>query len=112
MSNDNNFIIALPQNGSVPILSVTSESQIFVYPSHASGLREVAFLGDKKHAISYASDFDLNIWCLQKQKHKGVLRGHKLMVQFIAVTSDSRYPVSGSCDVTIRIWDIKSKNLC
>ena len=80
-----------------------------MFPSHASGLREVAFLGDKKHAISYASDFDLNIWSLQKQKHKGVLRGHKLMVQCIAVTSDSRYPVSGSCDVTIRIWDIKSK---
>jgi WD40 repeat protein len=40
-----------------------------------------------------------------------VLKGHTDYVTFIAITSDSKYIVSGSCDKTVRLWNIKEK-LC
>merc|ERR1719265_1207514 len=63
--------------------------------------------------LSASRDKSLIIWNLVKDDEKpGVahrrLTGHSHFVQDVAISSDGQFALSGSCDGTLRLWDLNS----
>ena len=48
-------------------------------------------------------------WEIGKPSRVTSLKGHTKCIMSVAVTSDSKYIVSGSEDKTVRIWSIEEK---
>jgi WD40 repeat protein len=67
----------------------------------ADGRRAVSAEG---HSDLYFSD--LYIWDLYSGQCLGTLRGHTDSVTAVALTPDGRRVVSGSWDLTLRVWDL------
>ena len=51
----------------------------------------------------------MRIWSLQEKTQEAVLHGHAEEVYSVAITSDSKYIVSGGRDKTVRIWNLQQK---
>ena len=51
----------------------------------------------------------MRIWNLQDKTQEAVLQGHTHWVNSVAITSDSKYIVSGGQDKTVRIWNLQDK---
>merc|ERR1740117_2773452 len=63
--------------------------------------------------LSASRDKSLIIWNLVKEDERpGVahrrLTGHSHFVQDVAISSDGQFALSGSCDSTLRLWDLNS----
>jgi WD40 repeat protein len=60
---------------------------------------------------SGGTDKAIYLWHLDHPQPLITLTGHRLAIQTLAVSPESRYLASGSSDATVKIWDLSRKNL-
>ena len=51
----------------------------------------------------------MRIWSIQEKSEEDALQGHTDEIHCIGITSDNKFIVSGSADMTLRIWNFKEK---
>jgi WD40 repeat protein len=96
---------------------------------HGDGVNAVAVSHDGCHALSGSSDKTLRLWDLQRGQQiqlytrtiglsnlRGfqdmeVLLSHSHWINAVAITSDSRWALSGSHDRTLKVWDLRTGEL-
>ena len=55
------------------------------------------------------SNNTIEIWNLKKCKSKIALKGHSHEIMSLAATIDNKYIISGSLDMTVRVWRIRTR---
>ena len=87
-----------------------------VLEGHTSDVWALALTADGKRAVSASSDHTLRMWDLEGNRWMRLLRGHRRprvleghadAVWAVALTADGKRAVSGSCDHTLRVWDLE-----
>ncbi|NEP22897.1 hypothetical protein [Moorena sp. SIO3I6] len=75
-------------------------------------LTTISITPDGNHVISGSTNSNINVWHLQTQKLRFVLKGHHQEITSLAITPDGKYLVSGSKDKTIKIWNLETRKQC
>src|ERR1043166_8672946 len=68
-------------------------------------LRGAVFSHDGRNVATISSDNDVRIWSADGKSAPLVLRGHLLEVKSLAWSADDSLLVSGSLDLTARVWN-------
>jgi guanine nucleotide-binding protein G(I)/G(S)/G(T) subunit beta-1 len=61
--------------------------------------------------ISSSGDQSINLWNIENEKMIHKLKGHESDVNSISMSS-GQIIASGSCDFSIRLWDVRLEDLC
>ena len=69
-----------------------------------------AITNDSSYIASASyDDYIISLWKLKEKKLKAVFKGHESVVTALVFTSDNKYIISASSDLTIRKWNIVEK---
>lgn len=84
-------------------------SAIHELAQHEGYLSCCRFITDKE-IITSSGDSTCILWDLEKKTPKNVFNDHTGDVMSVAVHADSNLVVSGSCDATTKLWDLRTAN--
>lgn len=129
-------VFALTFNSDYSILASGSEDEANVKLWNASTWREIRTLGEKKtaglleqlHPVAFSPDgkliaagflgFDEKqgryayhrtfVWSVKTGERLFTFEGHKLDIGALVFTPDNRFLISGSNDMTIKFWNLKT----
>ena len=104
-SPDGRYIAAAFDDGTVRILSATSDQTTLQLPAVYS----VATSGDGAIIVNGSEDALVRVWDAQTgEATLPPLRGHGGLIKTVAISPDGRLIASGSGDCTVRLWDAQS----
>ncbi|OLE66629.1 MAG: hypothetical protein AUI36_07330 [Cyanobacteria bacterium 13_1_40CM_2_61_4] len=70
----------------------------------------LAFSPDSKILAASRSD-GVVLWNIAEQRVEGKLKGHDREVHPVVFSPDGKFIATGSADMTVRLWDSKSRQL-
>ena len=112
ITSDNRSIVSVSYDCSIRIWSIKEKSIDSVMGPFEFFINGLAFTSDSAYIILCS---DHNTVGISRFDHKKMkiewLEGHTSAVTSVAVSSDNLYIVSGSCDKTIRIWNLTEKRI-
>lgn len=116
VSPDGNWVASLELYGTVWIWSMSTHEVISVLKGQEkTRANSVAFSPDGKYILTgfmdfYVIIFRIVVWNVQTGKTVGDwVRGHTSTVSSIVFSAEGDEFTSGSCDGTIRVWDMRSR---
>ena len=63
---------------------------------------------DENHIVLGLWDWTVRVLDLKKKLKKTVLKGHQDSITSVACTANSRFAISASMDMRIRVWKLSS----
>ncbi len=114
ISPDGKYIISGAGDRKIQIIDLLSAKDINTL-SVTGDVNSITIDLDKKYIITEylkrdTNNYDIKILDIESCKCLKILKGHKNLVQYVIISSDSKYIVSGSNDKTIKIWDYNTGN--
>jgi WD40 repeat protein len=104
-SPDSKYIAAGLKIGSVHLLDLRSQKEIWSAVAHSGEIRALAFNPDGKRLVSGGGDRDVKLWDVATGQEILRLRAHTDAVHSLAFTPDGHRLISAGKDRTLRIWN-------
>lgn len=131
MTADRYFAVSASWDNTVRLWALTTGESLKTFKGHDDYVRCVAVTPEGRFALSGGNDKTLRLWSLATEKYLEIFqglripledayksaelttdkclrtfRGHEGEVDTLAITPDGRFVVSGSWDMTLRMWEI------
>jgi WD40 repeat protein len=116
LSRDAARALSGSSDNTLRLWDLTTNQSVAVLEGHKDSVMSVALSSDGARALSGSSDNTLRIWDLANLKCLAVLKGHTHSVSGlkdhthsvwgVALSSNAALGVSGSCENTLRLWDL------
>ena len=107
ITSENRYIVSASDDCTLRIWSVDKGINLAVLEG-ALFASKILITFDNKYIVSDSHN-SLRIWNLKKRKSKIVLEGHTCGIMSLAATIDNKYIISGSLDMTVRVWRIRTR---
>ncbi|CUM66149.1 uncharacterized protein PRCAT00003806001 [Priceomyces carsonii] len=75
---------------------------------HERSLTQVKYNREGDLILSVSKDNSASVWFSSNGERLGTLEGHRGTIWSIAVDSDSKFCVTGSADLTIKLWKVET----
>ncbi len=122
ISTDSRTIVSGGEDGKVQIWDRSGQELGTTIPGHKLGVRAIAISADghtivsggdgtKEAFLSGDKDGTVRIWDRAGKSIGTPLKGHKGVVNSVAISADGQTIVSGGQDGTVRIWDRSGKSI-
>jgi WD40 repeat protein len=88
--------------------------QQYVFVGHLARITSVAISYDDRHAISSSGhkgsteENFIRVWDISTKAQIFILKGHFNLINSLSVTADNKFIVSGSKDMTVRLWNLEN----
>ena len=106
-TSDSKYYISASADRSIRLFNIIDKEEEFNFDKNDGYVFALYLSTDGTKLYSGASDKIARVRTIGTKNNKVVsLKGHEKCIMSVAVTSDSKYIVSGSEDKTLRIWDI------
>lgn len=90
---------------SVGLWSLSGNEPVWL-DGHEAAANAVAFLPDRRHAVSVGDDFTLILWEIDTGEMLHRFEGHKGKLLSVAISSDGRIAATSGWDGWIGLWDL------
>ena len=107
ITSDNKYIVSASGNQVIEIWSVNKRVRLGALKCLYLTSKQLITL-DNEYIVSSANEV-LVIWNLKKLKEKMRLKGHTSKIMSLSSTIDNRYIISGSFDMTVRVWKVMTR---
>ncbi len=98
----------LPETETALLSAMAQISTQRVFQGHSSWVLAVAFLPDRKYALTASRDNSVVLWDTETGEQVRRFTGHTSDVNSIAVSHDGKLMITGSSDSTASLWDINT----
>jgi WD40 repeat protein len=112
-SDSRRLVSAGASDPAIKVWDADGEKLLFEIRYHLNNNSSVAISPDGRLIASPGPSLTpdtptVNIWDAETRKLRRTLKGHKRYAWKVAFSPDGRYLASGSCDSTIKIWDMQA----
>ena len=109
-----NFFTVVSQNSIIFCYDVNNDNLPRRLKGHDSKINCMVFISsmNQKVLVSGANDGSIFVWNLQKNDKKvAILEGHSLGITCLSLTREQNKIISGSKDMTVKVWDWRNRLL-
>ena len=105
-SPDGSMIASGSMDNSVILWDAATGQQLYRIRSDDDYVSSIAFSPDGK-ILAFADPVVIRLWNIEKKEIVATLEGHHQPVTGLVFTPDGKKIISGSDDITVRIWDLQ-----
>jgi len=112
------FVSLSTEQGGVFVFDIESKALVHSFSGHATCVRSLAWSADSQLLMSASDDKRLVLYDTRNSSVSATnssvgvvasLAGHSSWVLSVDISPDGRLAASGSCDQTVKIWDMGSR---
>jgi eukaryotic-like serine/threonine-protein kinase len=113
LSHDGQTLAAGGWDQPVTIWNLATGIQLRSFLTNNRFTREFDFGADDSSLILGCEDQQIRVWTLRENaKSAGIIQGHRGEAWTLAFSPDGEFLASGGDDHAIRLWDLKTEELC